>query len=101
MGVHGGDLGDGVFVDAAIDADEELGLPLEELFDLGGNVFEEGFFARVGADSEEEDVIDLIEVLLDEAGGGAGVEGDAADDVLVGGDAGEGVVDVSGVFDGE
>ena len=99
--IHGGDLRDGGFVDTAIDADEELRFPLEEGFDFCGDVVEEEFFAGVGADAEEENVVDLVEVVLDEADGGSGVEGDAADDVLVCGNAGEGVVDVCGVFDGE
>ena len=85
VGLHGCDLGDGVFVNASIDADEELGFPGEEGFDFYGEVVEEGFLAAVWADSEEEDVVDLIEVFFDEADGGSGVEGDAADDVLVAG----------------
>ena len=101
MRVHGRNLGDGVFVYAAVDADEELGFPLEEGLDFGRDVVEEEFFSGVWADAEEEDVVDLIEVVFDEAGRSAGVEGDAADDVFVGGNAREGVVDVCGVFDGE
>ena len=60
VGVHGCDLGDGVFIDAAVNADEEFGFPLEESFDFGGDVVEEEFLARVGADAEEEDVVDLV-----------------------------------------
>ena len=101
VGLHGCDLGDGVFVNASIDADEELGFPGEEGFDFYGEVVEEGFLAAVWADSEEEDVVDLIEVFFDEADGGSGVEGDAADDVLVAGNTSKGVVDVGSVFGGE
>ena len=101
MGVHGGNLGDGGFVDSAIDTDEKFGFPREEGFDFGRDVVEKELLAGVGADAEEEDVVDLVEVVFDEADGGAGVEGDTADDVFVRRDAGEGVVDVRGVFDGE
>jgi len=101
VGIHFGDLGNGVFVDATIDTNEELGFPPKEGFDFGGDVVEEEFLSRVGTNTEEEDVVDLVEILFDKAGRGAGVERDAADDVFVGGDAGEGVVDVRGVFDGE
>ena len=61
MRVHGRNLGDGVFVYAAVDADEELGFPLEEGLDFGRDVVEEEFFSGVRADAEEEDVVDLIE----------------------------------------
>lgn len=101
VGLHGGDLRDGGFVDAAINADEEVRFPFEEGFDFGRNVVEEEFLAGVGADAEEEDVVDLVEVAFDEADGGSGIEGDAADDVLVRGDTRKGVVDMCGVFDRE
>ena len=101
VGLHGCDLRDGVFVDATIDADEELGFPLEEGFDFCRKVVEEGLLGGVGSDAEEEDVVDLVEMLFDEINGGSGIDGDAADDVLMSRNTGEGVIDVSGVFDRE
>ena len=74
VGLHGCDLGDGVFVDAAIDADEELGFPGEEGFDFRREFVEEDRFTAVGADAEEEDVVDLIEIFFDELNGGPGVD---------------------------
>ena len=67
VGIHGGDLGNGGFVHATIDADEEFWFPLEKGRDFGRNVVEEELFAGVRTDSKEEDVVDLIEVVLDKA----------------------------------
>ncbi len=45
MRLHVCNLGDRVFAHAAINADEELGFPLEERFDFGGEVVEEEILA--------------------------------------------------------
>lgn len=101
VGFHCCNLRNSGFVDTTVDANEEFGFPLEEGFDFGGDVIEKELFSRVGADAEEKNVVDLIEVVFDETGGGSGVEGNAAEDIFVCGNTGEGIIDVSSVFDGE
>ena len=83
VGLHSGDLGNGVFFDGTIDADKEVGLPGAENFNLGREVVEEGVLPGVRADAKDEDVVDLIEVRLDGVNGGSGVEGDTSDDLVV------------------
>ena len=101
MRVHGRNLGDGVFVYAAVDADEELGFPLEEGLEFGRDVVKEEFFPRVGTNAKEKNVVDLIEIVFDKTGRGAGIQGDATENVFVCGNTREGVIDMSSVFYGE
>ena len=101
MGLHCCNFRDSGLVDTAVDADEELGFPLEEGLDFGRDVVEEEFFSGVRADAEEEDVVNLIEVIFYEAGRGAGIQGDATEDAFVCGNTREGVIDMSSVFYGE
>ena len=101
VGLHCGNLRNSGFVDTTVDADEKFRFPLEEGFNFGGDIVKKEFFSRVRADAEEKDVVDLIEVIFDKTGGGAGVQGDAAEDVFVCGNTGEGVIDMGSVFYGE
>jgi hypothetical protein len=96
--LHCRNFWDSGLVDTAIDTDEEFRFPLKEGFNFGGNVFKEEFFARVGANTKEKNVVNLIEVVFYEAGGGAGIQRDATEDVFVCGNTREGVIDMGRIF---
>lgn len=98
VGLHRGNLINRFPFDRAIDTDEDVGLERAELCDLCGKVIEEGLLPGVGAHAEDEDVVDLVEVGSDCLDRGAGIEGSAADDVIVFRDETEGGPDLVGIF---
>ena len=101
VGLHCRNLRHSGFVDTAVDTNEEFRFPLKKGFDFGGDVVKEEFFPRVGSNAKEKNVVNLIEVVFDETGGGAGIEGDATEDVFVCGNTRESIIDMCRIFYGE
>lgn len=102
VGAGGEDIGEGAFVDAAVDFDvvgESVGVaPCFGGADLVEGFWDEGLAAEACVDGHDEEEVDLVEPWFSGGEGGLAVDGEAAGEAC-GADAAEGITDVVMGFD--